>query len=121
MNILRAFSKILKAKSKGRDITVVTEFANASELLKYALALPDTYVITLEISHERITGYKGAYLLSIDADGGIYCEPAVIESDGRVKQGVGYFLIDKAVLSYHSADDFILEGTYKIIGDDSDD
>lgn len=108
MNIQKTFSRIVKANANGKDVTVVTDYDNAKDLLKYVLSIPDTSVASIELSAPEWHGYDDAYLLSINSDGTVYCEEAVLES-GAIAKGEGLYLIDVLAIGENLPEDFVLD------------
>ncbi len=108
MNNEKVFARMLKAKAKGVDVSVVTDYENAKEIIKYALAMPDTYIIDVEIGDALWKGYADPYTVSLCADGGLYCEPSVRE-DGGIGCGAGLYLIDVIAIGEYLPSDFVLD------------
>lgn len=123
MNIERTFARVLKAHAKGEDVTVVTNYARAAILLKYILAYPDTHVCCLELESVEADGYSQAFLLSLDADGTVFCEKAISSITGEVKCGDGLYLIDVSAVGSHAPEEFLLyDGQkFKLIGGEDHD
>ena len=120
MNTHKVFSKIIKAKSQGRDVSVITDYANAKEILKLVLSLPDTYIKNIEIADELWDNYYDPYLIDICSEGGIYCQPAVLKN-GSIAQGEGLYYIDVLAIGEYLPDDFVIEGEntkIKLVGGD---
>lgn len=120
MNVERVFAKILKAKSKNKDVSVVTNFSNTNELLKLLFVLPDTQIATVKIAEPEWCNYYDLFLLSTGGDGRLFCEP-VIRKNGDIVKGCGIYLIDETVLGKYKPEDFILDGddvSIKLIGGD---
>ena len=120
MNIEKVFARMLKAKAKGVDVSVVTDYENAKELIKYALAMPDTYIVDIEIGEVLWKGYGDVYTLNLGSDGSIYCEPSVRENGG-IGRGAGLYLIDVVAIGEWLPSDFVLDDPsteIKLIGGD---
>lgn len=114
MNTEKVFAKMLKAKSNGTDVSVVTNYANTKKLFKYFLSLPDTYIVDVEIGEVEWRGYDGAYLLDLCADGGIYVQPAILDN-GSVARGEGLYFIDVSAIGEHLPEDFVFESEETVI------
>lgn len=122
MNVLKTFARIVKARSKGGDVTVVANLRDSTELLKYMISLPETFIASIDIACSEISGYNGAYLVSLNPDGGIFCEPAVSDITGEVKRGGGLYLIDQTAIGEYLPEDFVLDSQkFKLIGEPQDD
>ena len=120
MNVEKVFAKILKAKSKNKDVSVVTNFSNTNKLLKLLFVLPDTQIATVKIAEPEWRDYYDLFLLSTGGDGRLFCEP-VIRKNGDIVKGSGIYLIDETVLGKYKPEDFILDGddvSIKLIGGD---
>ena len=120
MNIEKVFAKVLKAKSKFKDVTVLTNFENTNKLIKLLFALPDSQIASVNISEPNWCGCYDLFILSTGGDGRIFCEP-VIKKNGDIVKGSGIYLIDKVVLGEYKPEDFILDGddvSIKLIGGD---
>lgn len=120
MNIEKVFAKVLKAKSKNKDVSVITNFSNTNKLLKLLFVLPDTQIATVKIAEPKWCGCYDLFLLSTGGDGRLFCEP-VIKKNGDIIKGSGIYLIDKVVLGEYKPEDFILDGddvSIKLIGGD---
>ena len=120
MNIEKVFARMLKAKAKGVDVSVVTDYENTKELIKYALAMPDTYIVDIEIGEILWKGYGDVYTLNLGSDGSIYCEPSVRENGG-IGRGAGLYLIDVVAIGEWLPSDFVLDDPsteIKLIGGD---
>lgn len=120
MNIEKVFAKVLKAKSKFKDVTVLTNFENTNRLIKLLFALPDSQIASVNISEPNWCGCYDLFILSTGGDGRIFCEPAIGENGHMVKGG-GLYFIDDAVLGMYNPEDFILDGddnVIKLVGGD---
>lgn len=118
MNVEKVFAKILKEKSKNKDVSVVTNFSNTNKLLKLLFVLPDTQIAAVKIAEPTWCGCYDLFLLSTGGDGRLFCEP-VIKKNGDIVKGSGIYLIDKVVLGEYKPEDFILDGddvSIKLIG-----
>ena len=120
MNIEKVFARMLKAKAKGVDVSVVTDYENAKELIKYVLTMPDTYIVDIECNTPEWKGYDDPYTIALCADGGLFCEPSVRE-DGGIGRGAGLYLIDVVAIGEYLPSDFVLDDPsteIKLIGGD---
>lgn len=118
MNLTKVFSKILKAHAQGRLVSVVTDYENAKNLLKYILTLPEAFLENIELAGEVWNGYADAYLISLDDDGSVFCQKAIAE-DGEPVRGGGLYLIDTLAIGAHLPEEFVLDGEdckIKLIG-----
>lgn len=108
MNNEKVFARMLKAKAKGVDVSVVTDYENAKEIIKYALVMPDTYLVDIECNTPEWKGYDDPYTITLCADGSLYCEPSVRE-DGGIGRGAGLYLIDVIAIGEYLPSDFVLD------------
>ena len=69
MNIKKIFAKMVKAYGKGENVTVVTDYSNATCILKHLLSMPETYVAQILIASREYDGYDGAFYVNLDEDG----------------------------------------------------
>lgn len=104
---------MLKAKASGKDVSVVTDYPNAKEILKYILTMPDTYIVDVEIASPEWKGYCDPYLIEFSADGSVYFQPVVYEG-GIIARGGGLYYIDVVAIGTYLPEDFVLEGESKI-------
>ena len=114
MNTEKVFAKMLKAKSGGKDVSVITTAINAKELIKYSLSLPDTYIADIEIGEPMWKGYNEAYLVDLCSNGAVYAQPAILEN-GTIARGEGLYLIDVFAIGEHLPEDFVLDSEETII------
>ena len=119
MDIFKALSKIAKAMSKHTDINVITDYNTSRVLLKFILAMPETYVVNLDIADPDWNGYDNAYLISITDEYGVYCSPAVYEGTKYAARSTGLFYIDKSAIGDYEPEDFVLDenSEIKVVGD----
>ena len=119
MNTQKVFAKMLKAKARGKDVTVVTDYPNAKEILKYILVMPDTYINDIEIASPDWKGYDEPYIINLGTDNGVYCQPAIYE-DGSIARGGSLYYIDVVAIGTYLPEDFVLEGEsqIKLVGGD---
>ena len=119
MNTQKVFAKMLKAKASGKDVTVVADYPNAKEILKYILIMPDTYINDIEIASPDWKGYGEPYIINLGTDNGVYCQPAIYE-DGSIARGSGLYYIDIVAIGTYLPEDFVLEGEsqIKLVGGD---
>lgn len=120
MNLAKVFSKILKAHAQGKLVSVVTDYENAKDLLKYIMSLPDARISNVEIADEAWNGYANAYLISFDDDGSVFCQKAIAENGDAIRGG-GLYLIDTVAIGAHLPEEFVLDGEgckIKLIGGD---
>lgn len=120
MNIKKIFAKMVKAYSKDKDVVVVTSFDNSKDILKYLLSMPDTYVAQIIATSRDYDGYDGAFITNLDANGAIWCEPAMI--DGSVLRSSGLIYVDADSIGDHAPEEFgiVGESKIKIVGGDDD-
>lgn len=116
MNIEKVFSKILKAKSNDKNISVVSDYDNIKMLLKYILALPDTYIVSIRISNPDFKGYLDPYTIEFTKDGEVYCFETMTKTGGILRTD-GLCLIDIDAIGEHKPEDFVIadESTIKLI------
>lgn len=93
MNIDKAFIKALKHYYKGEDVVIVAYYEEAKALLNRLVALPETYLDSIEIHHPDTNGYLDTFTISLSANGAIWCEPSVLSS-GNVGASGGYVMVD---------------------------
>lgn len=120
MNIEKIFAKVIKAKCKNQDVTVVTNFANAQKLLKLLFALPNSQVANIEFGEPEWRGCYDLFLLSTGGDDRIFCQPAIGNSGIAIK-GSGLYIVDTTALGAYKPEDFILDEedtSIKLIGGD---
>ena len=118
MNIEKVFAKVIKAKCKNEDVTVVTNFKNVQKLLKLLFSLPNSQVANIEFGEPEWRGCFDLFLLSTGGDDRVFCQPAIGESGNAIK-GCGLFLIDKDAIGAYKPEDFALDGedtSIKLIG-----
>lgn len=108
MNLINVFSKIVEAYSQNELVTVVTDFESTVVLLKSVLSLPDTNIVSVDIADVSWNNYYGAYLLSLDNNGFIYCQPA-IDGNGKIHRGGGLYLIDEEAIGSNRPEAFVFE------------
>ena len=113
MNTEKVFAKLLKAKANKKDVTLITDYVNAKEILKYALCMPDTYIVDVKISDPEWENYDSAYSITFGIDGDIYCQPTIYE-DGKIARGGGLCYIDANAIIGYKPDDFVLPGESEI-------
>lgn len=118
MNIEKVFAKVIKAKCRNKDVTVVTNFKNSQKLLKLLFALPNSQVANIEFGEPEWRGCYDLFLLSTGGDDRVFCQPAIGDNGNAIK-GSGIYFIDTAALGVYKPEDFILDedGTsVKLIG-----
>ena len=120
MNIKKIFAKMVKAYGTGENVTVVTDYSNATCILKHLLSMPETYVAQIIIASRDYDGYDGAFYVNLDEDGEVWCEPAIF--DDKVLQTGGLIYVDPDSIGDHMPDEFGIRGEskIKIVGGDDD-
>ena len=122
MNTEKVFARMLKAKAKGVDVSVVTDYNSTKELIKYVLAMPDTYIVDVEIGEPNWKGYDDPYLLTLDVYGGVFCQPVILTS-GKPARGTGLYFIDVLATDSWQPSDFVLDdpdAKIKLIGGENE-
>lgn len=120
MNTQKVYSKIIKANSNGKDVSVVTNYSNAKRLLKYILSNPDTNIVNIQIQGETWNNYYDPYLVDVTSEGDVYCQPVILDN-GSIAKGEGLYLIDVLAIGDYLPDDFVLKGEntkIKLVGGD---
>lgn len=109
MNLINGFSKIVEAYSQCEPVTVVTDFENTASLLKQILSLPNTRIVSVDLADSSWSDYCGAYVLSLNNDGSLFCQTA-IGKNGNLYRGGGLYLIDETAIGAYQPEDFVFEG-----------
>lgn len=118
MNTQKVFSKVIKANSEGKDVSVITNYTNSTELLKYILSMPNTHIVSIDIADELWDNYYDPYLIDLSANGDVYCQPVVF-TDGQIAAGEGLYFIDVLAIGEYLPEDFVIKGEntkIKLIG-----
>lgn len=114
MNTTKVFAKMLKAHSKGKCISLVTDYENAREIAKLIMSMPDTFIESFQLSSAESDGYSDPWLLSYGEEGDIWCQKAVLDN-GKIARGDGTYIIDTSAIGSRVPEDFVLGGTIKVV------
>lgn len=119
MNAEKVFARMVKAHSKNKDVTFVSNYDGVKAVAKYIAAMPDSFYEDFSLTRPDWDGYDKEWLLTYDDIGGMWCQKARFE-DGRIAQGAGLYLIDEFAIGNTAPEEFCFENdsTIKLVGDE---
>ena len=101
----------ISAYKTGKAVSVVCNYKKAVKVLKAFVSLPETEIRGVEINDVEWDGYGESWLISLESDGGVFCQKAINDSNDKPFQGDGYYIIDSKALNGRKPEDFCLGGS----------
>lgn len=101
----------ISAYKTGQNVSVVCNYKKAVKILKAFIALSETEIRGLELNDALWDGYGESWLISLENDGGVFCQKAINDRNDKPFQGDGYYIIDSKALNGRKPEDFCLGGS----------
>lgn len=71
-----AYEMFVKSRNdKGKDVKLIANYEVVSEVIKDLLTIGDTQIISVIISDPDICGYNNEYIVTVDDEQNIWCQP----------------------------------------------
>ena len=101
-------SEAILAHKSGKLVSIVCKYKKAVKVLKALISLPETKIVGVEVNDAAWDNYDGAWLITIDEVGGVFCQKAINDRNDMPFRGEGYYLIDEKALDGYKPEDFTL-------------